>query len=201
MGSPPHMRGKGSSVKAWQARSGITPAHAGKSYGTGKERMIVRDHPRTCGEKRVSPNRPSTGSGSPPHMRGKVSNRSKHALFCGITPAHAGKRLCVSKGDKFLGDHPRTCGEKLLRRLRRAILQGSPPHMRGKGFHSCGISGKDGITPAHAGKRLRAFSGSYPNLDHPRTCGEKHRSAQGVCLDGGSPPHMRGKVKEDNVFE
>ena len=51
-----------------------------------------------------------------------------------------------------------------------------------------------GITPAHAGKRLRgAYGGLYAG-DHPRTCGEKLNLTpeQGPFL--GSPPHMRGKA-------
>ena len=50
LGSPPRMRGKpGISLKATIA-GGITPAHAGKTWGSGLIRFIAWDHPRACGE-------------------------------------------------------------------------------------------------------------------------------------------------------
>ncbi len=67
--------------------------------------------------------------------------------------------------------------------------------MRGKDIYFSIIVKPTGITPAHAGKRYILFHHRQANRDHPRTCGEKGISAsESVCL-GGSPPHMRGKVK------
>ena len=66
--------------------------------------------------------------------------------------------------------------------------------MRGKGASwKCLIDCK-GITPAYAGKS-EIFELSH-NLkkDHPRLCGEKMRTANGMHGDLGSPPPMRGKV-------
>ena len=50
---------------------------------------------------------------------------------------------------------------------------GSPPHMRGKVDPSRGRLKQQGITPAHAGKRLYVPAGNFGLWDHPRTCGEK----------------------------
>ena len=75
-GSPPHMRGK---VTRWpfsMAVTGITPAHAGKSYPWSWQSPPCQDHPRTCGEK---------GACQPLRL-----------LDGGITPAHAGKRPRIS---------------------------------------------------------------------------------------------------------
>ena len=52
-GSPPHMRGKGNLVKVPLVIPGITPAHAGKSNVTARKTKSIKDHPRTCGEKRL----------------------------------------------------------------------------------------------------------------------------------------------------
>ena len=70
-GSPPPMRGKGSS-----------------HCQTGKRNW---DHPRLCGEK--IPQQYETGSkwGSPPPMRGKVTVQSDAVNHGRITPAYAGK--------------------------------------------------------------------------------------------------------------
>ena len=55
------------------AQNGITPACAGKSshqHGAGRWR---RDHPRVCGEKLGAGENVIPQKGSPPRMRGKVS--------------------------------------------------------------------------------------------------------------------------------
>ena len=50
-GSPPHVRGKGSTNggSSWSQR--ITPACAGKSEPPGSGLGASGDHPRMCGEK------------------------------------------------------------------------------------------------------------------------------------------------------
>ena len=50
-GSPPPMRGKGSSPIACKFAVGITPAYAGKSAELGKSSSLSGDHPRLCEEK------------------------------------------------------------------------------------------------------------------------------------------------------
>ena len=71
---------------------GITPAHAGKSFGLVIKFLRHGDHPRTCGEKVVYPPEPVTVCGSPPHMRGKDEYHDHQKAAGRITPAHAGKR-------------------------------------------------------------------------------------------------------------
>ena len=90
-GSPPHMRGKekfNTSLLPWQ---GITPAHAGKSVQLNISAIAIRDHPRTCGEKRIAKQPQTKSLGSPPHMRGKAALSLDAVTYPGITPAHAGK--------------------------------------------------------------------------------------------------------------
>ena len=53
MGSPPRMRGKDNADKPHSDPGGSTPAYAGKSTPCGLERMLVKDHPRVCGEKPI----------------------------------------------------------------------------------------------------------------------------------------------------
>ena len=50
-----------------------------------------------------------------------------------------------------------------------------------------------GITPAHAGKRIRLDAKRRGGEDHPRPCGEKRRPGEGCTAQRGSPPPMRGK--------
>ena len=50
-GSPPHTRGKVQEIHRQIPRSGITPAHAGKSSRACRKCWRCWDHPRTRGEK------------------------------------------------------------------------------------------------------------------------------------------------------
>ena len=71
-------------------------------------------------------------------MRGKGHNIADNGSKTRITPAYAGKRRKVKKGQEVYKDHPRLCGEK-CNRLHTAINQrGSPPPMRGKVRHFAG---------------------------------------------------------------
>ena len=112
----------------------------------------------------------------------------------GITPAYAGKRNRFRFASFYKRDHPRICGEKRQPLSRLLQQQGSPPHMRGKGFieklHFAGT----GITPAYAGKRHKALLSTGHCGDHPRICGEKKLIVFFDSFITGSPPHMRGKA-------
>ena len=72
-----------------------------------------------------------------------------------ITPAYAGKRRFAPIEKPVVEDHPRVCGEKLLKQTTEGI--------------------QHRITPAYAGKRNHAFVPSSLVWDHPRVCGEKSK--------------------------
>lgn len=97
LGSPPHVRGKGTDTWYHLSSLRITPACAGKRW----EKVIYwdtdRDHPRMCGEKCCSGSSCSPSTGSPPHVRGKVCGQVRRTSYPGITPACAGKRLKRSR--------------------------------------------------------------------------------------------------------
>ena len=71
---------------------------------------------------------------------------------------------------------------------------GSPPRVRGKVRGVIGEFDVVGITPACAGKRIKAQLQAVVKRDHPRVCGEKCRSTLGGRAVSGSPPRVRGKV-------
>ena len=179
LGSPPHMRGKVGRSMFRAPRTGITPAHAGKSPLCKGYICAIWDHPRTCGEKWLHTSVSPRPLGSPPHMRGKAAH-------------DANKRESGR-------DHPRTCGEKAAGGGGVTLAEGSPPHMRGKAHRPHFLAHSWGITPAHAGKSLRQHVGRAGIGDHPRTCGEKKNRQAPVSSAKGSPPHMRGKAKMGRV--
>ena len=96
LGSPPPMRGTHGIKRTRQERSGITPAHAGNTYGVDVMGSDVRDHPRPCGEHNISTTKCSFIQGSPPPMRGTLRLLRKFEDKYRITPAHAGNtRLLI----------------------------------------------------------------------------------------------------------
>ena len=154
-GSPPRMRGKERVLAFWRHHHGITPAHAGKRDNADNAGKIRRDHPRACGEKISTRTKAARGLGSPPRMRGKAPFCIRIFCMVGITPAHAGKSIYGVSDVERQRDHPRACGEKFVYCDTDSVKMGSPPRMRGKVLCVVFVEFFSGITPAHAGKRLR----------------------------------------------
>ena len=167
------MRGKAFPGRLQDSFPGITPAYAGKRSAWSCQLTHTRDHPRVCGEKGNPPEGGTPATGSPPRMRGKVSQCPASRAGPGITPAYAGKRFCYGWQKPLSGDHPRVCGEKPRMWQTMWKKQGSPPRMRGKVSSANSSLSHSGITPAYAGKRRPCFNKSNKTWDHPRVCGEK----------------------------
>ena len=66
------------------------------------------------------------------------------------------------------------CGEKMMKAGSNCAMLGSPPRMRGKDVPDDKEASGHGITPAYAGKSIRAYVK--------------------IWNEWGSPPRMRGKV-------
>ena len=172
-GSPPRMRGKVLYRSGPDAGGRITPAYAGKSYTRTCYAYNVRDHPRVCGEKVGMGYRGKAPVGSPPRMRGKVYAHRSARVRCGITPAYAGKSTLYSG-------------------IRRVVL-GSPPRMRGKVCQTCETQTGKRITPAYAGKSQCFRCCRQRPGDHPRVCGEKPGTNEGLGEHRGITPAYAGK--------
>ena len=152
------MRGK-VPKNIYRARSTrITPAYAGKSAIQVNGFEKTQDHPRLCGEKNSFILIHPLSLGSPPPMRGKVTEHTSSVTSC--------------------GDRPRLCGEK-PRWIRFHLgYLGSPPPMRGKADRTRNKEGRNRITPAYAGKRFVCNFRLCNFWDHPRLCGEKDTIAK-----------------------
>ena len=90
-GSPPRVRGKPQQLFEIFEQLRITPACAGKTLIGWSTDPAKWDHPRVCGENTLSAKLPSSSTGSPPRVRGKLLYRIKRKLYDRITPACAGK--------------------------------------------------------------------------------------------------------------
>ena len=193
LGSPPHMRGKGTAESLTRFKCRITPAHAGKRVEAAGQIDGNRDHPRTCGEKFEAAYKLAYPPGSPPHMRGKVFSHTAKQRRLRITPAHAGKSSVRVSRRHGYQDHPRTCGEKWTFSETKLESRGSPPHMRGKasgaGFASVPLR----ITPAHAGKRLKRSRSIVPHAAivplFPSVC-NKPAGSDGSPAGHDAPPFL-----------
>ena len=68
--------------------------------------------------------------------------------------------------------------------------------MRGKQSNTKGDGTRLGITPADAGKTLVEAGVNLVKGDHPRGCGENRCGVRQISVCRGSPPRMRGKLKQ-----
>ena len=91
VGSPPRMRGKVTLSNHHAFLFRITPACAGKSCSHRSFVVLLRDHPRVCGEKGFFRRSSLRMWGSPPRVRGKAGLSHGCLVLVGIIPAYAGK--------------------------------------------------------------------------------------------------------------
>ena len=77
--------------------------------------------------------------------------------------------------------------------MRLSFCSGSPPHTRGQEIFILMEICQFRITPAHAGTRECARSGTAETADHPRTRGDKRKILPMLVHMKGSPPHTRGQ--------
>ena len=95
VGSPPRARGKEVEKHNGIIERGITPACAGKRAITRKKKPTAQDHPRVRGEKTAKARCNPSDKGSPPRARGKELDVTDQLVDIGITPACAGKSICL----------------------------------------------------------------------------------------------------------
>ena len=92
-GSSPRVRGTGKGFRPYAPASGIIPACAGnREFETGLP-FLFRDHPRVCGEQRISMHTLVMLLGSSPRVRGTDISVPRDSSCCGIIPACAGNRI------------------------------------------------------------------------------------------------------------
>ena len=105
------MRGKLRILSDRDARRGLIPAHAGKTYSQDRISGYLEAHPRACGENPNTRTGLLIQKGSSPRMRGKHRTAGCSATGKGLIPAHAGKTHIRRIRPELPGAHPRACGE------------------------------------------------------------------------------------------
>ena len=89
-GSSPHVRGAPRRSRPARAVVGIIPACAGSTGHSRFRVLLIRDHPRMCGEHRSLTDSLSPARGSSPHVRGALAPAWTRMTNHGIIPACAG---------------------------------------------------------------------------------------------------------------
>ena len=171
-GSSPRVRGARCNRAGQNARGRIIPACAGSTSSAGPPRSSGRDHPRVCGEHRLSRFVLTFGSGSSPRVRGARAHDHRNGQGGGIIPACAGSTGARRTAAIFAKDHPRVCGEHDNDSGGFWVEIGSSPRVRGARKFVVVIILGPGIIPACAGSTVRIAAISRPGRDHPRVCGE-----------------------------
>ena len=149
-----------------------------------------------------------TRLGSPPRMRGKAQELRESPFSTRITPAYAGKSRGSAGDGRNDRDHPPRMRGKVMEMLHPDLYAGKSdvslpagnvhedhPRVCGeKKSKNSGFVPAQWITPAYAGKSIRARNFVATLRDHPRVCGEKLIWKARSTLQKGSPPRMRGKA-------
>ena len=192
-GSSPLTRGKQTPAHHNGPRSGLIPAHAGKTERTSLSSRPPSAHPRSRGEnvnRATSHDRPS---GSSPLTRGKRIFRQPRDGREWLIPAHAGKthmRVAVALSAQA---HPRSRGENIFGLPFGLSGGGSSPLTRGKRELEHGLGLCVGLIPAHAGKTACGLSSRISKRAHPRSRGENISEHANSDPAHGSSPLTRGK--------
>ena len=151
---------------------GIIPACAGSTTCVQIGVNRKWDHPRMCGEHAWAFSLTSSKSGSSPHVRGARGFMLSEAVHCGIIPACAGSTPQMTHSISITWDHPRMCGEHIVKHVRPCSKRGSSPHVRGARSLRALAWSRSGIIPACAGSTRFVAQIMETPRDHPRMCGE-----------------------------
>ena len=193
LGASPLTRGKPRLIRARAASSGRIPAHAGKTHQPRPGNSRPRAHPRSRGENCVRSLRNTGVLGASPLTRGKRDVQPPSGVHEGRIPAHAGKTMPQSTGDRQFWAHPRSRGENGWPERHITPNQGASPLTRGKHGRDRRGCQPRGRIPAHAGKTLRHGTATVRAAAHPRSRGENPSFGISSAVGEGASPLTRGK--------
>ena len=171
-GSSPLARGLLVRMVDTESPTRIIPARAGFTPSQGRERLPVRDHPRSRGVYGHHIIRTSKLPGSSPLARGLLLVEQRVQVCDRIIPARAGFTITDWSPCSVVRDHPRSRG--VYFRLPPTLL---PPTW---------------IIPARAGFTHSHSPPSTPTTDHPRSRGGYVIATFSPRLQLGSSPLARG---------
>ena len=161
IGTSPRMRGKLHPHQARGSTGRNIPAYAGKTHPRAWMQLRSWEHPRVCGENTSRTCARLRKCGTSPRMRGKPVISIHSMLTQRNIPAYAGKTSGAVGGGGDDSEHPRVCGENLMRPNNRPEGRGTSPRMRGKRRFTTASEKEGRNIPAYAGK-----TGGRPRRSH-----------------------------------
>ena len=192
-GTSPRMRGKRRRGRHSSASTRNIPAYAGKTCCPAGWGYCRPEHPRVCGENALQTHTPRWGKGTSPRMRGKLRRRYPSRAGRRNIPAYAGKTVGVATNSNPDTEHPRVCGENIMKMPTDENIGGTSPRMRGKLSQYTDAMFIRRNIPAYAGKTTGCIRRRQPCPEHPRVCGENGLSVFVGGAGAGTSPRMRGK--------
>ena len=147
-----------------------------------------------CGEQPYLETNLHDIAGSSPSVRGADLHKLGPFVHKGIIPACAGSRSWVAINPAAARDHPRVCGEQVVKAEQSVGGKGSSPRVRGAAISTQSALVDHGIIPACAGSSPHTTIYLRFCWDHPRVCGEQLELQTGLQRYQGSSPRVRGAV-------
>ena len=193
-GSSPLTRGKPPIVAADLPKSGLIPAHAGKTWWLVRGCRGRGAHPRSRGENNAILLGLQSDPGSSPLTRGKRERAALNGYRKRLIPAHAGKTESAMRGRPWAVAHPRSRGENVTTVTKARAVEGSSPLTRGKRVSGSGSVSSPRLIPAHAGKTPDCAVHPVRSWAHPRSRGENLSRDAHSSEPTGSSPLTRGKL-------
>ena len=182
VGSPPRVREPLETPQTRRLHGRITPACAGTTPLDKSVAVLMRDHPRVCGNHPNSTFSAMIVWGSPPRVREPPHQVGRREGSKGITPACAGTTHKDRERKLIIQDHPRVCGNHAGSRFPVALPVGSPPRVR-EPLIGCRVPVSfRGITPACAGTTQSSEEIPTGIKDHPRVCGNHATGIRTVLI-------------------
>ena len=157
------------------------------------KRLVLLDHPRSCGANDSLYHRLDFAHGSSPLVRGQRRGRTLAVHGERIIPARAGPTCIAGQVPWCSTDHPRSCGANPTIYLVSFFCSGSSPLVRGQPTYRSLATMTSRIIPARAGPTRPTGPHRSPRSDHPRSCGANQAVQRGRLRQCGSSPLVRGQ--------
>ena len=191
-GPSPRVRGSRPVPFGASSPHGSIPACAGKPASSICPLVMVRVHPRVCGEASRERMSELFSRGPSPRVRGSLRAGPRQRDRPGSIPACAGKPCGRARRTRVAGVHPRVCGEAWLASRGIYPLVGPSPRVRGSRAYVGAPRSLCGSIPACAGKPTARRTVSCSIRVHPRVCGEARRPGHRPVSAPGPSPRVRG---------